>query len=208
LQVLPPTEPVSGELRTDKTNDNVDAVVGNVNKVTIGEVNIMGQSTNKRGYENQVGLMAYSAAQDTDINSNTFGTNEWDFRIMPKAILFQRDTGYQQEANERMYTIAPAYVNAHLWGTQFTVGVEGFTRGQLIRGVSQYKPVIVGFKGDGSTTAFPFDSNRPAATTAKVNVWRNDALVTTGMTKLTTGITFSVAPLITDIITVFYETNL
>lgn len=208
LQILPPTEPVNGEIRIDKTNDTIDSVVGDVNRVTIGEFHIMGQSTNKRGFENQVGLMAYSAAQDTDPGSTTFGKQEWDFRIMPKATVYQRDTGYQQEANERMYTVAPAYCTAHIWGTQFTIGVDGYTIGQLLRGLCEFKPVIVGFIGDGSTVSFPFDIAKTAYTVAKVNVWVNGVLTTTGLTKSTSGIVFDTAPLVTDIITVFYETAL
>lgn len=208
LQILPPTEAVNGEIRIDKTNDTIDSVVSNVNRVTIGEFRIMGQSTNKRGFENQVGLLAYSSAQDTDPGSSTFGQQEWDFRIMPKATVYQRDTGYQQEANERMYTVAPAYCTSHIWGTQFTVGADGFTIGQLLRGVSQYKPVIVGFIGDASTVSFPFDIAKTAATAAKINVWVNGVLTTSGITKSTSGIVFNTAPLVTDVITVFYETAL
>jgi hypothetical protein len=210
LQVLPALEPVTGELRVDKTNDIVDALVGNVKKVTVGESNVMGQATNQRGFENQVGALAYSAAQDTDPNSTSFGTNLWDWRVMPKVILFTRDTGYQQEANERMYTLSPMYVTAHLWGVQFTASVEGFTRGQLIRGISQYKPCVVGYKGDASAKAFCFDSAKPAASTAKVTVWQNGALVTSGSATYSPtlyGVVFTTAPAATDVITVLYETS-
>ena len=208
LQVLPPTEPLSGELNVDKTNDIVDAIVSNVKKMTIGEANFMGQSTNQRGYENQVGLLAFSAAQDTDPNSTTFGTNYWDFRIMPKAILFTRDSGYGQEANMRVYNVSPMYTTSHLWGVQYTKAVEGFTRGQLERGVSQYKPIVCGFAGDGSTVAFPFDSANPAYSAAKVTVWKNGTVVSAGITKSLSGVVFTVAPIVTDVISVFYETSI
>jgi hypothetical protein len=208
LQVLPPTEPVTGELNVDKTNDTVDAIVSNVKKVTIGEAHFMGQSTNKRGYENQVGFLAFSAAQDTDPNSTTFGTNYWDFRIAPKAILFTKDSGYGQEANLRVYSVSPMYTTAHLWGVAYTTGTDGFTRGQLERGVSQYKPVVVGFLGDASTVSFPFDSVRPAQAAAKITVWKNGVIVSTGLTKSVSGLVFTAAPQTTDTITVFYETEI
>lgn len=205
LQVLPPTEAVTGELRSDKTNDVVDAVVSGVNKVTLGEAQIMGQATNKRGFESQVGIIAYAAGQDTSPDSTTFGAGNWDFRIIPKSILYQRDTGYQAEVNERMYSVTPMFVTAHLWGVQFVTGTEGYTRTQLIRGVSQYKPVIVGYKGDATTVCFPFDSAKPAASIAKIVVWKNGALLSTGYTPHVSGLVFGTAPAATDIITCFYE---
>jgi hypothetical protein len=205
LQVLPALEAVTGELRTDKTDDTVDAIVGAINKTTVGEANLIGQGTSKRGFENQVGALAYSAAQDTDPNSATFGSNLWDFRIAPKALVFARDTGYQQEANERMYTFQPTFVTAHLWGVQFSAVTEGYTRAQLIRGVSQYKPVICGFVGDGTSVAFPFDSARPAAAAGKVVVWVDGVLKTSGVTASAYGLVFTVAPALAAVITVFYE---
>jgi hypothetical protein len=207
LQVLPATEPVTGELTVDKTNDIVDLVVSAVKSVTVGEMNIMGQATNKRGFEPQVGVLAYSAGQDTDPNSSTFGNQEWDFRILPKALVFTRDTGYRAEVNERMYTVAPQYSTSHIWGTQFTVAADGFKRAQIIRGNSEYRPVMCGFLGDAATLAFPFSVDLPAYSTAKIVVWKNGVLLSTGVTKSLYGLVFAVAPLATDIITVLYETN-
>ena len=206
LQILPPQEPVSGELRMDKTNDILDAIAGNINKIVIGETNIFGQSTNKRGFELQLGIIAYAYGQDTDPNSATFGINVWDFRIMPKTVVFQRDTGYAQEANERLYTVAPMYVTSHIWGTQFTNATEGFVRAQLLRGVGQYKPVLCSFMGDGSALGFCFDTSRPAATTAKISVWKNGTLQGATVNKQLYGVGFNAAPLTTDLITVYYET--
>ena len=207
LQVLPPTEPVSGELHTDKTNDVVDAIVAAVKKFTIGQMNFMGQSTNKRGYENQVGLLAYSAAQDYDPDSTNFGQNLWDCRVLPKATLFVRDTGYGQEANERVYTVTPAYVTAHLWGVQFTDAVEGFTRAQILRGVSNNKPVICGWLGDGSKAAFSFDSLQAPASAAQITVWKNGILLPNSASFFADvyGLHFATAPLVTDILTAAME---
>jgi len=207
LQVLPPQEALSGELTVDKTSDIVDAVVSNVLQFDIGEMKLMGQSTSKRGFENQVGALAYSAAQNADPNSSTFGKAEWDFRVMPKAFLYTRDTGYQQQANTRMYTVSPQYVTSHLWGPQFTCATEGFTRAQLIRGVSEYKPAICGFLADGTTQSFPFDAAKPAQSTAKITVWVDGVITTAGITKTVYGIIFATAPTSAKVITVLYETS-
>lgn len=206
-QVLPPLEPMSGELRMDKTNDVVDAMVGNINQTTVGESLLLGENTSKRGFENQVGALAYAFAEDTDPDSALFGSNLWDFREFPKVTVFMRETGFQQEANERMYSFTPMYVTAHMWGPTFTLNTEGYTRAQAVRGLSQYKPVIVGFAGDGATVGFPFDSQRPAASTAKIAVYKNGTLLSTGFSVSTKGVSFAVAPLVTDVLTVWYETS-
>lgn len=208
LQVLPALEPANGELRVDKTNDIVDAIVANVKKFTVGEMNLLGSITGQRGFENQVGALAYSAAQDTDPDSSLFGTNAWDFRIFPKVTVFQRDTGYGAEVNERMYSFTPAYVVAHLWGKAFSIATEGFTRAQVIRGVSQYKPAFVSFIGDGSTKGFPFDSAKAPASASKIACWVNGVLQTVGESYSASvyGLHFSTAPTANAVITALYET--
>lgn len=205
LQVLPALEPANGELHVDKTNDMVDAMVGGVKNFTIGEANIQGVATNMRGFENTVGAIAYSAGQDTDPDSANFGVTVWDFRIFPKAIVFARDTGYGQEANERLYSFTPTYVTSHIWGVAFASGVEGFTRAQMIRGVSQYKPTLCSWLGDGSCKGFPFDSAQPAQSASKVVVWKNGVLLSAGYSAGLYGISFAVAPDANDVIVAFYE---
>ncbi len=207
MQILPSLEVASGELRIDKTNDTVDAIIGNLKKVQISELNLMGVITSQRGFEQQVGAMAYSFAQDTDPDSANFGASMWDIRIFPKATVFQRETGYTQEGNERMYSFTPAFCTKHIWGTQFTVAVEGFTRGQIIRGSSQYKPNLVSYLGDGSTKAFPFDSAKPAVSASKVIVWKNGVIQTSGILASINGVGFNTAPALNDVVVVFYESN-
>jgi hypothetical protein len=205
-QVLPPIEVLSGELRTDKTNDIVDAIIGNLKSSSVGEANIQGVITNQRGYELTVAALAYSAAQDSDPNSTNFGIPGWDFRIFPKVIIFQREPGYSAEANERMYSFTPLFATAHIWGKAFSLADDGYTRGQIIRGNSYYKPVIVSFLGDGTTEVFPFDYNRPAQSAGKVAVYVNGVLTTSGVTATEEGLTFTSAPALGDVIVVWYET--
>ena len=205
LQVLPALEPANGELHVDKTNDPVDAITGAVKAFVVGEANLEGASTSQRGFENQVGALAYSFAQDTDPDSLHFGATVWDFRIFPIATVFQRDTGYGQDVNERVYSFTPSYVTTHLWGTKFTLAVEGFVRAQIIRGVSQYKPMVVSFLGDGVTKAFPFDSAVPSQTAGKVVTWVNGVLQLTAILATVNGVGFNVAPASGAVITIFYE---
>jgi hypothetical protein len=208
LQVLPATEPLNGELHLDKTNDVVDAIIANLKRFQVGEMNMLGGATNKRGFENKVAALAYSFAQDTDPDSVNYGSDQWDFRIYPKVTIFKRDTGYGQDVNERMYSFTPSFATAHLWNTLFSNAVEGFTRGQDIRGNCVGKPTFCTWMGDGSSKGFPFDFNLPATAVTKMMYWKNGVPLTVGasFTASINGLVFpTTAPLSTDVIECLYE---
>lgn len=208
IDVLPPIEALAGELHTGKIDDDVEALVTGQKKFSVGEAALFGVATEKRGYENQVGLLAYRQAQDTDPDSPTFGMRLWDFRIMPKVILYTRDTGFTDQVEDHTYTVVPAKSGAHLWGTPFALATEGFKQAQMVRGVSRGKPKLVAFLADGVASAFNFPVDFPARNTASIVVWKNGTLVSTAMTATVTGITFTAPlPVANDVIVVFYETN-
>jgi hypothetical protein len=126
IDVLPPQEAITGELHTGKENAILDAAIGNVKVFTVGESTMVGEGTDQRGYEPQMGMLAYRQAQDTDPDSATFGQRSWSWRILPKVQLISRDTGFSDQPEDKTYTVIPAKVGAHLWGTAFSTAVEGF----------------------------------------------------------------------------------
>jgi hypothetical protein len=206
VQVLPATEVMSGELQIDKTNDIVDAMAsGGAKLVTVEEANLFHEATNLRGFEGQLAAIAYSAALDADPDSVNFGSALFDFRIIPKATVFMRESGYSADDNVRLYSFVPMIVTAYPWQVQYTTAVEGVTRSQMIRGNGYGKPTMVTFLGDGSTLAFPFDSAQPAKTATKIAVWDNNTLKSSGIQTFTNGVSFAVAPVLGHVITVFYE---
>jgi len=208
LQVLPPNEPVSGELHVDKTSDVVSALVQGINVVTVGEANLMGEATSQQGYEPQLAALAYSFAEDTTVDSPTYGAGQWDSRIMPRVNVFQRETGYGAEDNERLFSFTPGFTTTYPWGIQYTLAVEKFTRSQLMVGSTQYKPAIVSWVGNGSVKAFPFDGNKPAALTTKVNIVTKNGVLcapTTDYVAYTSGIIFTTAPAASAVVVCFYE---
>ena len=205
LDFLPPTEAASAELHSGKVNDILDAAIGGMKAFTVGEFAMLGVATDQRGYEPQVGLLAYRQAQDTDPASATFGLRTWDFRLMPKAWLYARDAGYNDQPEDRVYTVTPAYCTAHLWGTAFSTSTEGMLRSQMLRGVSFGKPKLVAWKGDNSRVAFNLPTTAPAVSTDKMTVWVNGTLQTSGLTKTTTSLTFTAAPATNAIVVCFYE---
>lgn len=205
VDVLPPTEAITGELVTGKVNDVVAQVIGDDLAVSIGQAQIIGIGTDNRGDENQVALLAYRQAIDTDPDSSTPGSRRWEFRLFPKVFVIEREGGFSSSPEEKMYTIRPQVVTKHLWGVSFAVGTEGFLSAQGFRGISEYKPRIVSFLGDNSETSFTFNTNYPAQSTDKIAVWVAGVLTTTNITKATTGVQWTTAPTTDAEIVIFYE---
>jgi hypothetical protein len=124
---------------------------------------------------------------------------------MPKAWLYTRDSGYNDQPEDRVYTVTPAYVSSHLWGTAFGTSTEGFVRSQMLRGVSFGKPKIAVWKGDAAILVFNLPTTLPALSTSKMSVFVNGVLTTVGLTKTTTDLTFTPAPAAGAIIVCVYE---
>jgi len=203
IDMLPPTEAISGEMHTSKANGIIDAVISGQKLFTVGEASLFGVGTDKRGFEPQVAVLAYRQAQDTDPDSPTFGLRAWDFRIMPKVVLYARENGFADSPEDRIYSLVPMFCTAHLWGTVFSEATEGFARCQMLRGLSWYKPKIVAWKGDNATVEFLFPTAAPAVSVSKVAVWKNGVAVTP--TVAVNKLTFSTAPATGDMIVAYYE---
>lgn len=204
LDVLPATEPISGELRVGKTNDVVDAVLTDDASITVGQAQLFGVGTDNKGDENQVFVLAYRQSLEADPDGGTYGARRYDFRLM-KAFLIPRDGNMDGNAEERIYTLRPQFATKHPWGVSYAAGTEGFTRAQMVRGISQYKPKLVAFQGDAATTTFTLPTAYSAVNTDKIAVWVDGALTTTGITKATNSITWTTAPTTDANIVVFYE---
>jgi hypothetical protein len=204
LDSLPPTEALTGELVVGKISDAIDAAITGQLSFTVGEAKLFGIGTDKRGFEQQIGMLVYRQTLDTTPGAQQL--RRWEFRIFPVLLAIPREGSMDEKAEERMYTLRPQIATKHLWGTAFAVGTEGFTESQMLRGVSEYKPKIVAFKGDGAEDEFLFPATAQAVSTGKIVVWNNGVEVTSGLTKAVTGLTFTAAPATGNIIVALYET--
>lgn len=207
LDVLPPTEPITGELTVSKLNDTIDELLSDDKAFVIGEANLFPLGSDSKGDENQVALLCYRQTVDTDPTSADFGSRRWEFRLFPKCYVVTREGGLTPDPEQRTYTVRPQFVKAHLWGTSLAAATEGCEQAQGFRGVCEYKPRIVSFLGDTSTVTFTFETAYPAQATGKIAVYVNGVLQTTGVTKATNQLVFSAAPDTDANIDVFYEHN-
>jgi len=205
LDALPADTPITGRLTVAKKNDVIDAIVTQANAITIGEASMMVVGNDQRGNEPQVALLAYRQSLETDDTDTDFGSRLWESRIIPKCLCIPNETGFSDTPEEAPYTLWPQFVTKHLWGAAFALGTEGVTRGQVVRGVTQYKPKIVAWKANNTATTFTFPAAYPAVETAKIEVWVNGVLQSTEYTSTTSAIAFTTAPTTDAMVVVFYE---
>lgn len=200
---LPALEGMTAELRVGRLNDDFDALVSGLTAFTVGEANLLlGGVTSESGNEPSLAMLAYRQAQDES------GNRVWDARIFPRVVIAKREQGFDDNPEERAYSLTPQLCTKHVWGTAFSDGIEGATQAQVVRGVFQYKPKLIAFQGDGSEDTFPFPADAQAVAVGKIAVWVNGVLRTTNITKATTGLTFTASyePANLANITVLYET--
>jgi hypothetical protein len=199
LDVLPPQEAMTGELQTATVNDDLDALLANVNSFAVDtEIKGLLLNTEKKGSEPQVGVLGYRQSLDTN------GNRVWRSIVFPKAVLVPRESNMDDNPEARSYPITPMIVTKHLWGTAFASGTEGATQAQAVRLVTAGKPKIIAWLGDGSTTTFTLPTAYPASSTSKMHVYDNGTL-TPPTTTATTSLVYTTAPANGHNITLVYE---
>jgi hypothetical protein len=201
--MLPPLEGVTGEMQMGVISDVVDALIADQKAFTVGTGVYMGGGTNKRGFEAQVGLLSFQHAVDADQDAGSNGLGGWNSLIYPNCRLFRREVGMVDQIMSRPYTILPAIVSKHIWGTAFVEGTEGFTSAQFLSGYTRGRPKLIAWQGNNTLVEFSFPVLYPAIV-ASVSVWLNGVL-TIPTTVTTTKITMATAPGTGVNMTVAYE---
>ena len=167
---LPPTETVSGELRTGKLDLTVDSLLSNVNQYTVGEARGMNVATDQQGFEPLVGLLAYQQGEQGDASLSLYGARVWNSIIFPQTWLILRQQGLSEAIYEPQYAIFPQLNTKHLWGLPYTTATEGDTIGQIERWITVGVPLVVAWRSDNDTEIeFKFSTAHLPTSTAKVH---------------------------------------
>lgn len=213
LDVLPSLTPLNGELNIAVTDDTISAVIGGGTKqFSLGNAGAYATGvTDKKGSEGQVIILAYRESLNEDATDATQGSRFWDWRIFPKAWLIERDTGMDINAtNEtRIYTMRPNIVTKLPWGTVLTSGSHGVIKTQGIRGMSNARPHLAAWIGNGSATNMVLPTNYPLSAVADIYalfVGGSASAVTNSASSLST-IAFSSAPTDQKYIVMLYGTS-
>jgi hypothetical protein len=219
IDMLPATEGIGIELRTGKTNLELDAMLSNVEAFQLGDMKAMLMQTDQQGCEAQVCILGYRQSQDTDPTSATKGARRWNWVLIPKALVYPK-AGPMEEGgqDENTYTVVPQVVTRWPWGIAFTDGTEGAEEAQIIRGICEGAPVMDAWLGDAARVEFTLSKTAMEKycdveldEIPKVKVWtfsKDDDVVTDvtdSISITTTTLTFGAAPEADDVIIAFYE---
>ncbi|MFA5836175.1 MAG: hypothetical protein WC837_04380 [Bellilinea sp.] len=198
--ILPSQESASAVMRVSDFRFDIRSVLSGILVGQVGEAKEMPIFHSRAGYEPTVALLLYQQSQDLDS-----GLLTWHSYIVPKCRVIESPGSMNNGAGEISYQIAPTATTQRLWGKTLTSVDDGYLDAGIFEYDSEGKPAVVGFKGDGVAVDFLFPVGEPALSVGKIEVYKNGVKITTGMTPIVTKITFTVAPLVTDIITVWYE---
>ena len=197
---LPTQESPSATLRVSDYRFDIQAILSAVTVGTVGEAKEFPLGTSKAGYEPVVGLLFYQQSQDLDTGALT-----WHAYIIPKARCILAPASMNGNAGEITYQVVPTPSTQRIWGKTLTLVDDKYVDATIFEYDCQGEPRVVGFIGDGVALDFLFPAGEPALDVAKIEVYKNGVKLTAGITPAVDKVTFTVAPLATDMITVFYE---
>lgn len=182
---LPTLETTVGEIRVSSLDYDLEALLTNVVKFTVGDSTGVPRSTDQQGAEPEVGLLLYQQAKD-----RVTGLRRWHYYIVPATRCLPIPASWGENPEDHRYSINPSQTTKHLWGTALVVGTEGATEQAIVDLHSAYQPRLEAFLADGVEDEFTL-LNTAANNT--YSVWVNDVLRTANITKTTTAFTFTSA---------------
>lgn len=188
---LPPNTSVKGELRVGYEHQDINAALTNVLQMVTGEKTSVPMSTEQQGNEPIVSLLLMQQAKDDA------KLKRWRYYLVPRAQAFPMPSSFNENATEIRYQITFNPSSVRLWNEALTVGTHGCTEMAYESGMSEGRPNIVMFEGDGVyDVVFTLPTDKPATDTTKMTVHNltTGVEVTAGITKTTADVTFSVAP--------------
>lgn len=199
IDFLPPNTALTAELHVGMMDANIASILGGYNAVTLGNAQYIPIMTDKQGFEPYVAVLAYRQANDYPV-----GTRNWDWYLFPYTRAIFLPEGLAETPTDILFRLAPQRVSTQLWGEAMTALAQGALSEQGIRGQSVGRPMISSFLGNGSVTAFNFDTSYPTIDVTSIVLYKNGTLLSPTTSSLT-GITVSPAPGVTDRLDCFYE---
>jgi hypothetical protein len=201
VDYLPAQEGLSAGFTISGVDDDLDELFSDRISVTEGETRFIGVGTDKEAEMAQVAIVVYRQSLNADSERN------WEAYVIPKAKVKPVANPFNAEAETSQYRVYPQKSSKDITGRSYAVATDGFTKAQMRRAVGESKLVYATARGDGSNTAFTFDSSLPAINTDKITVWVDGSQVTTAITKATTGVSWTTAPTTGAVIIFHYETD-
>jgi hypothetical protein len=200
--ILPPTETASGELRVSKGAGPVIAMVtgtlqwGSVNRRKIGF------GTNKQGEEPNLIVWGCRQTIEADESLTSFGQKRWETYVLLSALAAVKPSTMEyQTVSEYVYSLVANESTVDELGRPFTTALNGFTKAQFVRIVTDEKFMLDAFVAAGDTSfvlsQIPYESGIFEVTV--------DGVLSHAWTRSGSTITFDSPPATSSKIVVEYE---
>jgi len=188
---LPPNTANKGVLRVGYDHQPINAALTGVNNVTTGDMKWTPMGTDKQGTEPVVALLLMQMGRDEN------KLKRWRWYMIPRAQCIPLPSSFNENGTEMTYQITMSPSTVTIWNQALTLEIHNCLEHAYADGVSEYRPHVVAFEGDGAyDVVFNLPTSKPAFSTSKMKVFNylTGVEVTTGITKTTTSVTFDVAP--------------
>jgi len=197
---LPAIEGIGGTLSVAGRDFGLDAMIAAVKEVTLNETKYVAQGTDQQGAEPDVALFVFQQAKDASSRSRRYR-----FHIVPKCVISATPPGMNENPAETKYSLAINPTTQHLWGTALSIATDGCLEAGMIEGMSEGRPNLVAWLGDGVETEFLFPTSKPATVTTKIHgVWVA-GVIDASVGKTVTGVTPTTMPTAGQIVVALYE---
>jgi hypothetical protein len=192
---LPTLEVTTAEVRVSTLDFDMDALLQNVKKFTVGQATLLARGTDQQGAEPTVGMLLYQQSKDV-----ATGLRNWHFHIIPATQCVPIPAPFTENPEDHRYSLTPTPSRKHLWGVTLTLGVEGAEEAGIFDGKMSHRPFLDNYLGDGTEDEF-FLTHPSYDNTYAVFV---NGVVANGVTKTVEKVTFNSPPALDADIQIFY----
>ena len=201
---LPPTSTATAQINVSADDFELDTLLTGNKQVVIGEADTIASLTSNQGYEPIIACMFFQQAID-----HVSRLRAWRSFLIPRAKAVPMYAGMGDKEIDGQFDVMMIPSTTNILGVSLSESIDGATDAQLFRAMTQGRPAIAAWTGNGYTQDFnleqPSGTAAPALSTAKIAVYKNGTKLSAGFTSTVNKVTFTVAPLITDDICIFWE---
>lgn len=201
---LPSIEAKTAEFHLSYIDQVTFAALSAVKTRVVGGGRAMPFGTDKQGLEiDGIFMISQLAFHDGD------GVSQWHNYLLPRVRAIVNMPSFDENAIDVTVNLSLSASTKHIWGQSLTENTDGATKMHGLDHITWDRFNIVAWLTDGAETGYDFPTDKPAlanyATTFELWDYNAGTEVTAGITKATTGVTYSVAPAAGKLLIGIYE---
>jgi len=193
--VLPPTDNSAGELRVSKNDTQMIALVSGTKQWGSPNRRKVGFGSDSQGEEPELVIWGCRQVIEADEAEATYGTKKWETYYILNAIGWVKPSPFEyQSVQNDIYAITANDATVSEMGTAFTEAINGATKFEFLKIVTDKKYMLDAFAGDAAQTTFTLSQTPYESGIFNITL---DGVVqneTTEWTRVTNVITMLVAP--------------